>query len=509
MPFILRMLQPLVNQVGKRIKACTLRSSICKRYHGRRNKCCASILKTKVRSTELDLSGTKSRQDYAPRRSRSLRIRLIDMCNNRNEQIIHSAKIFYSNSGVTFIEIRSFSLPRFDTQVTKLGELHMYYTMDFLPLWAAWPIGWFLQSVLLFFVALQQSSLLRKRGLGILHTLAVGCTLSTEPRVLAALPPFLVPFIIGVTVHTSSILLLDRRTALTLLPLPQRLRRAIPLWGNLRRLENHGGSADSAKSSPTDRLLFGTGKIVGALVLWLVDRGITKLFVNRLLRSLSISVHDFAPDKRGLLPEFEEHQLILRGVMSVHWIWSSYCGLTSAHNLCAVLFVTLLGWDRPADWPPLYGSVLQAHSLRRFWGVFWHRLHIAPFAAYTPKYLDLSRLTRGSNIAQKALCSLWIFLLSAACHALANMSLHRRPRITTEVRFFFSNWIVCLIETTMRHAVNGTLLDFRADSPYFAIRGARRLLGYAFLWAFFMCTVPAWQYPLVYDLIMQRSGAGS
>ncbi|OBT74656.1 hypothetical protein VF21_07014 [Pseudogymnoascus sp. 05NY08] len=63
--------------------------------------------------------------------------------------------------------------------------------------------------------------------------------------------------------------------------------------------------------------------------------------------------------------------------MSVQWIWSSYVVLTLSHDILAIFFVTLLRWDQPSQWPALFGSIAEAYSLRRFWGVFWHLLHIA------------------------------------------------------------------------------------------------------------------------------------
>ncbi|EJT70688.1 hypothetical protein GGTG_11711 [Gaeumannomyces tritici R3-111a-1] len=78
--------------------------------------------------------------------------------------------------------------------------------------------------------------------------------------------------------------------------------------------------------------------------------------------------------------------------MSVHWMWCTQYGLTAARHLCAALFVSVLGWDPPEAWTSprtLFGSSLGAYTLRRFWAVYWHRLHVAPFSAY-----DLRRMRR-------------------------------------------------------------------------------------------------------------------
>lgn len=47
----------------------------------------------------------------------------------------------------------------------------------------------------------------------------------------------------------------------------------------------------------------------------------------------------------------------------------------------------------------------------------------------------------------RALRALWVFMLSAGCHALANWVLYRRACVLSELRFFLSNWAVCFLET--------------------------------------------------------------
>jgi len=42
----------------------------------------------------------------------------------------------------------------------------------------------------------------------------------------------------------------------------------------------------------------------------------------------------------------------------------------------AANFVSLLQWDQPDGWPPLFGSISEVYSLRRFWGVFGHQLNL-------------------------------------------------------------------------------------------------------------------------------------
>ncbi|KZL70551.1 toxin biosynthesis protein [Colletotrichum tofieldiae] len=363
----------------------------------------------------------------------------------------------------------------------------------------AWPSSWFFLSTALFFLSLRQEARHPRMILAALHLLAVIVSLlGTDIGVLEKLPPFVVPFAIGVTVHTTSLLLLRMEITTAGLPLVGQLKAAVLVWSdirrsNMQRFEKRRRPQSAAAPStqhPQGGISFGLERILRALALWLLDRYIYEIFITRTLGSLPLGISSFAPANQALFPgspwassHFTRADLILRAVTCTHWIWSTYSGLTVAHHACAALFVSVLVWDSPEDWAsqPLFGSVWDAYTLRRFWGVFWQRLHVVPFSACTPPWIP------------KALRALWVFLLSAACHALANWVLYRRACALSEVRFFVSNWAVCLLETAC-----GLDDQKAAAKPGSTIVSwGRRLVGLGFVWTFFFCTVPAWQYPVV------------
>ncbi|KAK4452253.1 hypothetical protein QBC34DRAFT_457307 [Podospora aff. communis PSN243] len=51
----------------------------------------------------------------------------------------------------------------------------------------------------------------------------------------------------------------------------------------------------------------------------------------------------------------------------------NYLLLSSLHEIFSLIFVCLLRLDEPHEWPPLYGSIESAYTIRRFWREFWHR----------------------------------------------------------------------------------------------------------------------------------------
>ncbi|KAK8044993.1 hypothetical protein PG993_005017 [Apiospora rasikravindrae] len=167
--------------------------------------------------------------------------------------------------------------------------------------------------------------------------------------------------------------------------------------------------------------------------------------------------------------------------------------LTGVHDLAALLCVSLLRWDQPRDWPPLFGDITEAYSLRRFWGVYWHRLHVASFTSFMPSTLQMVPEGAGSGKSRlgfAALRTLWMFTMSAFSHAAANWFIRRNSNFSAEACFFLFNCVVCLQE----RLVEKKLLSIIPNG----VKGWLRPFGYVWVLLVFLCTVPMWQYPLIY-----------
>ncbi|KAK3906133.1 hypothetical protein C8A05DRAFT_12109 [Staphylotrichum tortipilum] len=240
---------------------------------------------------------------------------------------------------------------------------------------------------------------------------------------------------------------------------------------------------DLKESGTEARFRLAAFRAVRATSLLLLHRTGTALVVKVVL-CLRITLSDFAPDKQGLQPPTTLRDIFLRAVMSFQWIWSTYCSLVSAHDLLAVVFVSVLGWDRPDEWPPLFGSIWDATSLRRFWGVFWHWLHVSLFDAYIstggrtialPAAIPNWGGGGGGNLgkAARALC---MFCMSAMCHAVTNRLMMGKANAAAEFRFFLSNYVICLAETVFVGALLGWRKEDRHLTACFAFM--RRLVDY-------------------------------
>lgn len=168
--------------------------------------------------------------------------------------------------------------------------------------------------------------------------------------------------------------------------------------------------------------------------------------------------------------------------------------LSGAHDILADLFVSLLGWDRPQEWPPLFGNPADAYSRQRFWGIFWHQLHTDLYERFITFFFRSTPQRKQLGFVHKSLRAFWMFFLSAICHTLVNWVIFKNANIMPEMRFFLINYVVCLVETVGK----GTLWA-KLESGWWITR----IVGYTWVFFIFIYLVLGWRYPLILDTAHQ------
>ncbi|KAL5358184.1 membrane bound O-acyl transferase family-domain-containing protein [Aspergillus floccosus] len=110
------------------------------------------------------------------------------------------------------------------------------------------------------------------------------------------------------------------------------------------------------------------------------------------------------------------------------------------------IMATLIGVSSFTDWPPLFNSFLEAWTLRRFWGVFWHQSFRWPFCSLatiiTQQFLSLRRpsfLERYTHI----LC---VFVISGLMHTIGDMAQGMRWNESGALLFFSSFALGIMVE---------------------------------------------------------------
>ncbi|KAJ5566070.1 hypothetical protein N7535_007708 [Penicillium sp. DV-2018c] len=91
-----------------------------------------------------------------------------------------------------------------------------------------------------------------------------------------------------------------------------------------------------------------------------------------------------------------------------------------AYRVLSIFFVGT-GLDLPSDWPPAFGCMTEAFTLRNFWGSFWHQFMRQPFTSISNFVArEVLRLRRRSKV-ERYINLFIVFLISAMFHVVVDI----------------------------------------------------------------------------------------
>jgi hypothetical protein len=284
------------------------------------------------------------------------------------------------------------------------------------------------------------------------------------------------------------------------------LKTSYRLWSNPQLInispsDSRKNTTTTNTNAPPSTIVFLISRALKLPLYYLLN---TKLLPHLLsiLFPTPISPADLAPTKQILLRRLSStttRDLLIRSYTSLLWIYQSLVYLDGANALLACVFVAT-GFDRPADWPPLFGNPAAITSLRTFWSRFWHQVALKPYVCIA------GTLARGLSVQRhsthgKFVVAFVVFALSGASHALVSWRIGRNG--WTDVYWFMLNFLACLGETVLRSALGRSEKLRSLRDGWLA-----GLIGRVWVFAFFFWSVPKWQYPAMHkDAVRARQMA--
>ena len=209
----------------------------------------------------------------------------------------------------------------------------------------------------------------------------------------------------------------------------------------------------------------------------------------------------YAPDITDFLPAKEVYfrrigsvtlnETVIRVQLVASFIIYSIYTYKTMHNILAIVFVGS-GFDNPEDWPPLFGNIKEATSIRNFWARFWHQLVYRSFTSYgiwiTKNVLGLPR----SSFIGRLFITLFVFAMSGVVHALAIRQAQYSCGAWEEIQFYILNFFGILLETMTYAAVSKLTKDYKMKD---SISNA---IGYSWVFLFLFWVLPKSNYPRVF-----------
>ena len=208
---------------------------------------------------------------------------------------------------------------------------------------------------------------------------------------------------------------------------------------------------------------------------------------------LQLSYADFHHSKQSYLRRIgtvTARETIIRSWIVFHFVWSSWAMFTMTHDILALAHV-VIGVDEPEAWPRLYGSILEAYSIRRFWGKFWHQLVQRSYRAYGSLLSQkILRLPPGST-ADRICVNCSVFFISGVVHAFITVQLGFKCGYFEDLAFFIVCYSALLVEVGVQRVASGVLGE-AWQSGWIC-----RILGYTWVFGFLFWVLPKHQYPKV------------
>lgn len=209
---------------------------------------------------------------------------------------------------------------------------------------------------------------------------------------------------------------------------------------------------------------------------------------------MQMDMMDFLPTKETYfrrLGEVTLRETVMRAWIVTFFLFYSICLYNTIHDALAFIFVGT-GFDNPEDWPPLFGDIREATSIRNFWGKFWHRLVYRSYTSYgilISKHIF--RLPKSSFIG-KLFINFFVFTMSGAVHALAIWQLGYSCGAWVELRFYIFNFFGVILETAAMAAYNKVTGGYKLNNT------VSKTIGYTWVFMFLFTVLPKSQYPKVF-----------
>ncbi|KAH8171266.1 membrane bound o-acyl transferase family protein [Sarocladium implicatum] len=158
--------------------------------------------------------------------------------------------------------------------------------------------------------------------------------------------------------------------------------------------------------------------------------------------------------------------------------------------------VMALGLSTPEIWPPLYGSMFEAYTIRGCWSSYWHqylRWPLTTLCNFITK--DLLRLPSPS-IPERCVNTILVFFLAGVAHIFVDYYDPLVPSTTylPGLAFFVAQAVGIILEDSFQQAwryFTGTkFVKKSSEVPLW-----RKIVGYAWVFCFFAVVSPWYLYP--------------
>lgn len=337
------------------------------------------------------------------------------------------------------------------------------------------------------------------------YGLTIWSLLSISP-ITSAYSPYYLDYCLGLTCIVNLIILPRILPRILLLEshnlqaphagVIERLTASSRIWNNPRRIPKVVARPNPQQHRTSHpRLVFLALSLAKIGTLLILHRHLISPFLTTpILESIQLS--DLAPEKERFISrlvtspnDITSFELALRLFLPANWIWTNYFCLETYHSILAIIFVCVLRIDEPEEWPPLFGNLLDAYSVRYFWSRFWHRITAREMTLVAlPVSRKLMGCRPGSSM-DKTVIAFMVFFLSGVAHAIVAWRTEEGHE-ARDVLFYVGNFAAAAVEVFVWRFAQRTGLVSKTKTTLWW-----KVLGIVWVYLWLMWIMPKWQFP--------------
>ncbi|KAL4768625.1 membrane bound O-acyl transferase family-domain-containing protein [Aspergillus nidulans var. acristatus] len=174
----------------------------------------------------------------------------------------------------------------------------------------------------------------------------------------------------------------------------------------------------------------------------------------------------------------------------------AHFGIDIAYRFLSALGV-LLGLTSTEAWPPLFGSIHDACTVRGFWGRTWHQNVRWPLTSCST-FITLRIFgLRRPSILERYVHLCLTFTLSGLMHAIGAFLESDNQEALGTLFFFASNAAIIMVEDAFQHLCTKLGPDSRRKSKTQPPSVSRLMLQYGYVLSWLALTGPFWNYRIL------------
>jgi hypothetical protein len=222
------------------------------------------------------------------------------------------------------------------------------------------------------------------------------------------------------------------------------------------------------------------------------------------------------PDVEVDVPEYKQaifsrlgditlEEIIARPISVAVPAFCIYAIFTIPYNIFSIIAVLFLG-SAPQSWPTQWGSLTEAYTLRRFWGLAWHqtfRSCVESSSSFIST--DVLRISPSRHRLLSRTIRLFLaFYISALVHIPGNVALGQSPFNTSAPTFFVMQALGITIESFVYYWWSYMTKTRGLKLGESSLGKRAKVFGYLWTAAWLTWTGPSWMWTTARGLVPGR-----